>query len=153
MALTLHTIKPAPGSKTTTKRLGRGGASGKGNYSTKGIKGQRARQGGRKGLVQFGVKHFISRLPKVRGFQSFKPTTQVVRVGELAVFKNGATVTVNSLKHKKIISSLTLPVKLINGGPLKVKLNVELDRVSEGARAAIIKAGGSVKLTSVPYDT
>ncbi|MBI5733852.1 MAG: 50S ribosomal protein L15 [Candidatus Kerfeldbacteria bacterium] len=145
MSLSLHTLKPSKGSKHTTKRLGRGNASGKGSYSTKGIKGQRARQGGRKGLVQFGVKHFVARLPKVRGFQSFKPITQVVSLNDLAVFKNGATVTVNALKQRGLITSTTLPVKLIGVGKLKVSLQVDLPRLSSGARAAIIKAGGSIK--------
>ncbi len=145
MSLSLHTLKPSKGSKHTTKRLGRGNASGKGSYSTKGIKGQRARQGGRKGLVQFGVKHFVARLPKVRGFQSFKPITQVVSLNDLAVFKNGATVTVNALKQRGLITSTTLPVKLIGVGKLKVSLQVDLPRLSVGARAAIIKAGGSIK--------
>ncbi len=145
MSLSLHTLKPSKGARHTSKRLGRGNASGKGSYSTKGIKGQRARQGGRKGLVQFGVKHFVARLPKVRGFQSFKPVTQVLSLGDLAVFKNGATVTVNALKQKGLIASTNLPVKLIGVGKLKVALQVDLPRLSAGAREAIIKAGGSIK--------
>lgn len=42
----LNAIKPTPGSKTSTKRLGRGNGSGKGTFAGKGCKGQNARAGG-----------------------------------------------------------------------------------------------------------
>lgn len=146
MALSLHNLKPARGAKRRSKRLGRGNASGKGTYSGKGLKGQRARQGGRKGLVQFGVKHFVARLPKVRGFKSFRATTQTVTLSELNVFKDGAQVTVNSLWRQGLIKRKNLPVKLIGQDKLKTRLAVELPCVSRGARASIEGAGGSVKI-------
>src|SRR3989338_11014806 len=42
----LNTLHPAPGSKTKSKRLGRGIGSGKGKTCGRGHKGQRARAGG-----------------------------------------------------------------------------------------------------------
>ena len=42
----LNTLHPAPGSKKTSKRLGRGIGSGKGKTCGRGHKGQRARAGG-----------------------------------------------------------------------------------------------------------
>ena len=42
----LHDLKPAPGSQTKAKRLGRGIGSGLGKTSGKGHKGAKARSGG-----------------------------------------------------------------------------------------------------------
>ncbi|MDZ4229665.1 MAG: uL15 family ribosomal protein, partial [Candidatus Veblenbacteria bacterium] len=89
MSLALHNLKANRGARRSRKRLGRGNASGHGTTATRGTKGQRARQGGRKGLIQFGAKHFVSHLPKVRGFESFKAQPQVVTVGALGKFKAG----------------------------------------------------------------
>ena len=44
----LHELKPAPGSTTAPKRLGRGVGSGLGKTSGKGHKGAKARSGGGK---------------------------------------------------------------------------------------------------------
>lgn len=44
--MNLNTLKPAPGSKTPAKRVGRGIGSGKGKTCGRGHKGQRARAGG-----------------------------------------------------------------------------------------------------------
>jgi len=149
MSLSLHTLKPARGSAHRRKRLGRGNASGHGTYSTRGIKGQRARQGGRKGLVQLGVKHFIARLPKVRGFRGLKPRPQVITVGELGIFDDGSKVTLALFKQRGLAHDRRRPVKIIAGGALKRKLNVQVHIVSAGARSAIESAGGTVEL--VPF--
>ncbi len=146
MTLTLHSLKSASGSRHRRKRLGRGLGSGHGAYSTRGVKGQRARQGGRKGLVQFGVKHFITRLPKVRGFRSFKIRPQVINVAELNVFENGAQVTPLMLAKKGLITNAKGLVKLIGGGKIKPTLTVMVNSISAGARASIEKAGGKVEL-------
>ena len=45
----IHELKPAPGSKKSPKRVGRGIGSGLGKTSGKGHKGQKARSGGGKG--------------------------------------------------------------------------------------------------------
>ena len=42
----LHELKPAPGSRKTSKRLGRGTGSGLGRNSGKGENGQKSRSGG-----------------------------------------------------------------------------------------------------------
>jgi large subunit ribosomal protein L15 len=42
----LNTISPAPGSKKTRLRVGRGSSAGQGKTCGRGVKGQRARKGG-----------------------------------------------------------------------------------------------------------
>src|ERR1700729_1642632 len=68
----LNTLKPAKGSKTPAKRLGRGIGSGKGKTCGKGHKGQHARAGGyHKVGFEGGQMPLQRRLPK-SGFRSRK---------------------------------------------------------------------------------
>ncbi|MBI5465851.1 MAG: 50S ribosomal protein L15 [Candidatus Kerfeldbacteria bacterium] len=149
MTLTLHTLTPAKGSTHRRKRLGRGNASGHGAYSTRGIKGQRARQGGRKGLGQLGVKHFVSHLPKVRGFQSFKTQPAVIKVADLRQFASGTVVTAELLRQKGLATDRKLRIKLIGSGKLEHPITVVVNSVTPGAREAVEKAGGKVEI--IPF--
>src|SRR5580700_8331653 len=66
----LNTLRPAPGSKTKSKRLGRGIGSGKGKTCGRGHKGQRARAGGyHKVGFEGGQMPIQRRIPK-SGFKS-----------------------------------------------------------------------------------
>lgn len=144
MSLSLNSLKASPKSRKRVKRIGRGNASGHGTSATRGTKGQRARQGGRKGLGQFGVKHFVSHLPKVRGFQSFKDQLQVVNVADLKVFVKSVEVTNKMLKSKGLIKSLTAPVKLIGQAKLTVALTLKVTAATAGAKKSVTEAGGQV---------
>lgn len=145
MTLSLSNLKPPRGSHHRRKRLGRGLASGHGAYSTRGIKGQRARQGGRKGLTQLGVRHFIMHLPKVRGFRSFKPQPQVVMLAALVKFDAGTKVTPDWLKQQGLIEDARQLVKVVGQGKVK-QLQLSVHAITVGARAAVEAAGGSVEL-------
>lgn len=146
MSLSLHTIKPSKGSHHRRKRLGRGLASGHGAYSTRGIKGQRARQGGRKGLVQFGVKHFVTRLPKTRGFKSDQVKGQVVYVEKLGIFPAGTQVNAKLLKRNGLIANTKQAIKLIGQGRVPANITIKVQSASAGAIRAIEKAGGKVEI-------
>ena len=90
--MNLHTLKPRPGSKHRTKRLGQGESSGKGKTSGKGHKGQKARSGGSIRLgFEGGQMPLIRRLPK-RGFNNaaFKKEYAVVNLSDLEKFEDGA---------------------------------------------------------------
>lgn len=144
MTMTLHTIKPAAGSSRKEKRVGRGNASGHGTYSTRGVKGQRARSGGRRGLKLLGMKRIIAQMPKSRGFLSHKPRAAAVQLSVLAAaFGPGATVTLSLLKTKGLVPSSASRAKIIGVGKT-VSLTVKGIKVSAGARAAIEAAGGRV---------
>jgi len=146
MSLSLHELKPSPGSHHRVKRLGRGNASGHGTTATRGTKGQRARQGGRKGLGQFGVKHFIAHLPKVRGFQSSKIKPEIVRISDLKSLSPETVVDTKLLHRQGLVASKSSVVKLIGAGTAPAKLTVQVQFVSVGARAAIEKFGGKVEI-------
>ena len=81
----LNTISPAPGSKKTRLRVGRGASAGQGKTCGRGVKGQRARKGGyHKVGFEGGQMPLQRRLPKT-GFRSkVKPTVAEVRLSELA---------------------------------------------------------------------
>ncbi|MBM2826111.1 MAG: ribosomal protein [Dehalococcoidia bacterium] len=61
----IHELKPPIGSKHAKKRVGRGNGSGHGTYSTRGLKGQKARAGGkiRRGF-EGGQLPLIKRMPR-----------------------------------------------------------------------------------------
>lgn len=143
MALTLHTIKPAKGSRKTGKRVGRGLSKG-GSYSGRGVKGQRARSGGRSGLQKKALRHIMLSIKKNRGFKSLKPKPEVVNVGTIAKsFPDGAKVTPEMLFKKGLIPAEG-KVKVLGDGSIAIKVIVEGCNVSATAKAKIEKAGGSI---------
>ncbi len=138
MTLSLHTIKPAKGSTKKRKRVGRGNASGHGTYSTRGLKGQKSRSGGKNSLKRLGMKTILLNIPKKRGFKSQKPKNQVVNLADInKYFKDGDTVDPQSLLKAGLIDAIKLPVKILGKGELKLK-NVKFERVkmSESVKRA-----------------
>ena len=146
--MNLATLKPRPGSKHRHKRLGCGESSGKGKTSGKGHKGQKARSGGSLRLgFEGGQMPLIRRLPK-RGFNNaaFKTVYATVNVGDLDVFKSGATVDEAALLEKKLIRGTYDGVKLLANGEVSKKLTVTVNKASAAAADKIQKAGGTVNL-------
>ncbi len=145
MAITLHNLRPAKGSRHRKIRLGRGNASGRGTYSTKGQKGQRARSGGRSGLKLKGLKRRLLNLPKIGGFTSLYPKFAPVNLGALQEsFQDGEKVTTNRLRQLGLIDK-GIDAKILGDGELKKKLVIVGLPVSVSARKKIEAAGGSVE--------
>ncbi|MBD3359718.1 MAG: 50S ribosomal protein L15 [Candidatus Buchananbacteria bacterium] len=145
MALKLHNLKPAKGSKKNKKRVGRGNSSGHGNYSTRGLKGQRARSGGKGGLKLKGFKSNIQSTPKLGGFKSLKSKLAIVNLKDLEKnFGNDDVITPAKLINKKLIDNTKNGVKILGVGKLSKKFTVKVDKVSDSAKQAIEKAGGKV---------
>jgi len=141
----LNELKPAAGSKTPRKRLGRGIGSGLGKTSGRGHKGQRARAGGFHKLgFEGGQMPLQRRLPK-RGFTSRAAGTQAeVRLDTLA--RLGAeTVDIAALKKARVIPAYIERVKVIASGEIKTPVNLRGIAVSQGARNAIEAAGGRIE--------
>src|SRR2546427_734162 len=100
MTMRLHNLKPRPGAKHRTKRLGSGESSGHGKTSGRGGKGQTARSGGSIRLgFEGGQMPLLRRIPK-RGFNNkeFRTEFATVNVEQLNAFDDGATVTPEMLK-------------------------------------------------------
>lgn len=143
--ISLHTLRPAKGSKRTKKRIGRGIGSGKGAYSTRGVKGQRARSGGTSGLKLKGFRANLLNIPKLRGFNSPHVKPEEVTLKQLEKnFEKGDTVNLISLYDKKLISSRDSRVKILGSGELTKSLTFEKCLFTKGARSKIEKVGGSI---------
>ncbi len=146
MPLTLHNLKSAKGSRKKRKRVGRGNASKHGTYSTRGVKGQRSRSGGKKGLKLKGFKSTLLNIPKVRGFKSPHPKLAVINIKDLEThFKEGEKVTPKVLNKKGLISTIKPGVKILSKGELKKKLVFSGCQFSENARKKIEDAKGEIK--------
>ncbi len=143
----LHELKPAPGSTTAPKRLGRGTGSGLGKTSGKGHKGARARSGGGKGPgFEGGQMPLTRRVPK-RGFTNiFAKEYATVNVERLDIFEDGAVVTVESLMSAGIIRKTLDGVKILGGGELTRKLTVKADKFTESAKEKIEALGGKAEV-------
>jgi large subunit ribosomal protein L15 len=153
--LNLSNLKPAA-SRRDRKRVGRGMGSGKGRYSGRGIKGQKARSGSHKMRAGFegGQMPIYMRLGKQRGPTSqdampigpFRTSTVPVNVRDLDRFDEGAEVTPESLVEKRLIKNTRTDVKILGVGEVTKKLTVRVHGISASARAKIEGAGGTVEL-------
>ena len=151
--LNLSTLKPAQKRKAR-KRVGRGLASGKGRYSGRGIKGQKARSGSHNMRPGFegGQMPIYMRLGKQRGPYSkdampvgpHRTSTTPVNLRDLdRVFEDGAEVSLEALVDKGLLKNTRTDVKILGQGDLKKKLSVTAHSFSASAREKIEKAGGS----------
>jgi large subunit ribosomal protein L15 len=160
--LNLSNLKPAQARKAR-KRIGRGLGSGKGRYSGRGIKGQKARSGSHSMPVGFegGQMPIDMRMGKLRGNTSadampigpFRTYNQPVNVGELEQrFDAGADVTLEALKAAGLISKLSVDVKVLGEGELTKKLTVTAHSFSKSAVEKIEGAGGTVNRLRAPVE-
>ena len=175
----LHDLKPAPGSRTPKRRVGRGIAAGQGKTAGRGTKGQQARAGGNlPAWFEGGQTPLHQRIPKLRGFRNpFKVDYEVVNVGdiarlvELGVLEPGdlpgaatgtrraakagriaaAPVTVNQeiLRAAGLVRTLDRPMKILGGGELSTALFVVADAFSASARSKIEAVGGTASVIEV----
>ena len=151
--LTLSNLKPAQARKDR-KRVGRGLGSGKGRYSGRGVKGQKARTGSAKMRAGFegGQMPIYMRVGKQRGATSkdampvgpFRTFTQGVNVRSLDRFDDGADVTPEALKSVGLIKSTRRDVKILGHGDLTKGLTISAHSFSKSAVEKIEGAGGRV---------
>jgi large subunit ribosomal protein L15 len=160
--LNLSNLKPAQ-ARRDRKRIGRGLGSGKGRYSGRGIKGQKARSGSHKMRPGFegGQNPLYMRLGKQRGPYSkdampmgpHRTFTQPVNLRDLeARFDDGAEVTLEALIEKGVIKNTKVDVKVLGSGDLTKKLTVTAHRFSATAREKIEAAGGTVNALREPVE-
>jgi len=119
MSSLLNELKPNIGSKSTKKRVGRGGASGTGKTCGRGHKGQKSRTGG---TIQVGFEGgqmpLQRRLPKV-GFSSrVNNYSAEIKYDRLEKVKEDE-VSIDLLKKYKLVKSKINKVKVI--GPCTIK--------------------------------
>jgi large subunit ribosomal protein L15 len=140
----LNTLGPAPGSKKTRLRVGRGASAGQGKTCGRGVKGQRARKGGyHKVGFEGGQMPIQRRLPKT-GFRSkVAPTVAEVRLSELAKV-DAAVVDLEALKTANVVPAQALRARIVASGEVGKAVTIKGVHVTKGARAAIEAAGGKI---------
>ena len=144
--MNLNELKPALGSKSSPKRVGRGIGSGLGKTSGKGHKGQNARSGGgvRPGF-EGGQMPLARRLPK-RGFKNHnKKIYTEVNLSTLEKFE-GTVVTAEALKEAKLIKKINDGIVVLGTGELTKKLTVKAARITKTAKEKIEAVGGKIEV-------
>ena len=143
----LNEMKYNDGARKEIKRLGRGQGSGQGKTAGKGHKGQNARSGGGVAIgFEGGQTPFFKRVPK-RGFTNMNRLEYaVINLSDLNRFEEGATVTPELLKEAGLVKKQLDGIKVLANGNLEKKVNVKCHKISETAKAAIEKAGGTVEV-------
>jgi large subunit ribosomal protein L15 len=150
----LHSLKPAPGSRSPRKRLGRGVGTGHGKTSGRGHKGAGQRSGNKRKVAYEGGQNPVHmRMRKLRGphkkmsmpFEKFRTRTQPVNLSDLeARFKANDEVTPESLRTAGLAKRRD-PVKILARGELKKKLTVKAHAFSAQAKEKIEAAGGTAE--------
>jgi large subunit ribosomal protein L15 len=141
----LNTICPAPGSKKTRLRVGRGASAGQGKTCGRGVKGQRARKGGyHKVGFEGGQMPLQRRLPKI-GFRSaMARKVAEVRTSELAKV-SGNVIDLAALQLANVVPTTALRARIVSSGKVDKAVTVKGIHVTKGARAAIEAAGGRIE--------
>jgi len=135
------------------KRLGRGIGSSKGKTSGRGHKGQKSRSGVAIKSFEGGQMPLYRRLPK-RGFKNFakKRDIATINLSKIQYIINKEKNIINNkislvnLQKSKFISKKYSKLKLLGGGELKQKLDIEVNSISKSAKKKIEDLGGKVIL-------
>lgn len=155
----LGDLQPNPGARHAPKRVGRGIGSGHGKTSTRGHKGQHARNTVRPGF-EGGQTPLHRRLPRYRGFNNvFAKKVSIVNLSDLARFPAGTEVTPVLLVEERLVRDLPVEkdgegritrilgsIKVLGDGELGHALTVRAHRFSKSAREKIVAAGGTAEV-------
>jgi large subunit ribosomal protein L15 len=141
----LNTLKPGAGSRSPSKRVGRGMGSGTGKTCGRGHKGQKSRSGGRvRPGFEGGQQPLQMRLPKF-GFNSAKARiTAEVTLSEVASVE-ADVIDVQALIDADLLKGTMKRAKVILSGKIEKAVNLKGIRATKGARVAIEAAGGSIE--------
>ncbi len=142
----MEQIKAPAGANRKKTIVGRGNGS-KGRSSGRGHDGQNSRSGGgvRPGF-EGGQMPLYRRIAR-KGFSNhpFKKNYVVFNLSELNErFDDGETVSIDTLRAKKMVKGKKYLVKILGDGDLKKKLTVSIDKISVKAKEKIEKAGGKI---------
>jgi large subunit ribosomal protein L15 len=148
----LNTLKPAPGSTKSRKRIARGQGSGKGGTSTRGHNGAQSRSGYKsKRGFEGGQLPLQRRLPRY-GFKN--PTRVAYKAINLTLIqqvveKEKSTSIDLAILVKHGIVNKSDRYKILGDGDLKTKVDVSADAFSASARATIEQLGGKVTVVNI----
>jgi large subunit ribosomal protein L15 len=150
----LSELKPPEGARHKERRFGRGPGSGVGKMSGRGFKGQKARQPGNLGKLNFqgGQTPIQRRLPK-RGFRIPFPVKVVaLNVAALERFDARSEVGELQLREARLVQGRADKIKILGSGELSKPLTVAAHEFSQAARLKIEAAGGKVVVLAAPEE-
>lgn len=145
--ITLEDLKPAQGSVSKSKRVGRGRSSGRGKTSCRGHNGEGQRSGSsNKRGFEGGQMPAYRRLPKLKGFQVYSKVKYAqINVGRIDAL-GLKEISLESLKERLTIRSSCAGLRVLGGGEIKSAVTVRASYVTSQAKAKIEAAGGKVEL-------
>ena len=145
--ITLEDLRPAAGSTSKSKRVGRGRSSGHGKTSCRGHNGEGQRSGNSsKRGFEGGQMPAYRRLPKLKGFQVYSKLNYAqINVGRLDDL-GMKEISLESLREKLTIHPTCVGLRVLGNGEISKAITVKATYVTESAKAKIEKAGGKVEL-------
>jgi len=149
MIRSLSELVAPVGSRHKKKRVGRGHGSGHGGYSTRGVKGQKARTGRKKFYAGFegGQMPLHRRLPK-RGFKSKKIEYNILNISQLNKLPPDTIISPELLYKEKLIKKKKNPIKILGNGEVKrsYQIKIKVHKITLSAKKKIEAAGGQVEI-------
>ena len=151
----LHDLKPAPGSHTPARRVGRGHGSGKGKTAGRGTKGQKSRAGASiPAWFEGGQTPLHVRTPKLHGFRNRgRVEYAAVNLGALTDAEAGTLITPDVLIHDGIVrrsKTKALPVKILGTGDAPKGVTIHAHAFSRSALDKLAAAGSNAQRISWP---
>ena len=147
----LSNVKPAKGSTTTNKRVGRGQGSGWGGTSGRGHKGAQSRSGYSRKIGFEGGQMPLQRVVPKSGFKNINrveyKAINIEVLQQLAESGNLSVIDMQTLIHAGFVSAKD-KVKILGNGVLTAKLTVKAHAFSKSAKEAIEKSEGTTELLS-----
>ncbi len=143
----LEDLRPAEGAVTSSKRVGRGRASGHGKTSCRGHngEGQRSGRSAKRGF-EGGQMPSYRQLPKLKGFEIINKINYAeINVGRLEALKL-KEISLETLKEIKKVHPSSEGLRVLGNGEISKALTVKADYVSPSAKSKIEAAGGKVEL-------
>ena len=145
--ITLEDLRPAEGSTSKSKRVGRVRASGHGKTSCRGHngEGQRSGRSSKRGF-EGGQMPSYRQLPKLKGFQLINRRNWAeINVGRIDAL-NLKEISLETLKEIRKVHPSSDGLRVLGNGELKSAITVKAVYVSPSAKAKIEAAGGKVEL-------
>jgi large subunit ribosomal protein L15 len=151
----LHDLKPAPGSHTPARRVGRGHGSGKGKTAGRGTKGQKSRAGSSiPAWFEGGQTPLHIRTPKLHGFRNRgRVAYTAVNLAALAEAQAGTLITPDVLAHDGLIGrskTKALPIKILGNGDAPKGITIHAHAFSRSALDKLAAAGSTAQRISWP---
>jgi large subunit ribosomal protein L15 len=142
-------LKPAAGSTSAKRRVGRGTGGHGGKTAGRGTKGQRARNTVPRGF-EGGQMPLKQRVPKLKGFNNpFRIEYQGINLDVIEA--SGLDQITPEALHALGLTHKHALIKVLGRGELNRPVHVEAHGFSKSAERAITAAGGTVHVLPLPY--